>query len=129
VSQSIARAYATRFGITVPEWRVLAVLGRKGRLTANEICDRSAMDKVKVSRAVSRMTASNLIERRTDRTDRRRVILTLSARGRHVYEQIVPYALDIESRLLDALSRSEREQLDTILGKLQSRARDLGRSD
>ena len=61
VSKGIAALYADRFGITIPEWRALAVLGRFGPVTSAEICSRTAMDKVQVSRAIQRLTASGSV--------------------------------------------------------------------
>src|ERR1700723_39886 len=70
ISTAIARVYARRFDLSVPEWRVMAVLGRFGAMSANAVCDRTAMDKVRVSRAVARLAAADRLARRTDPTDR-----------------------------------------------------------
>src|SRR5512147_221812 len=66
VSTSIARVYARRFGLSVPEWRVMAVLGMSPPLTAGDVCGRTAMDKVRVSRAVARLLRGGLLDRRVD---------------------------------------------------------------
>ncbi len=121
VSRSIADEYAQRFGLTVPEWRTLAVLGRFAPLTASGVCARTAMDKVRVSRAVARLTSAGLLRRRTDAEDRRRVMLEMSGAGREVYRQIVPLALAREAELLAALSATEVKQLDCLIEKLQAR--------
>src|SRR5258708_36066276 len=97
ISTAIARVYVRRFALTVPEWRVMAVLGRFGPLSANAVCERTAMDKVRVSRAVARLAATGRLERRTDATDRRRALLELTARGRAVYDEIGPLALAVEA--------------------------------
>ena len=122
VSRSIANEYAQRFGLTVPEWRVLAVLGRFAPLTASGVCARTAMDKVAVSRAVARLTQSGLLKRRTDKADRRRVLLEMSRAGLRVYREIVPLALAREADLLAALDNREVAQLDRLMEKLQVRA-------
>ncbi|MCP4327413.1 MAG: winged helix-turn-helix transcriptional regulator [Alphaproteobacteria bacterium] len=127
VSGAIAKIYAERFGVTVAEWRVMAVLGMTSDLAANEICRRTAMDKVRVSRAVGRMLSRQLIERRIDDRDRRRSKLRLSKKGRRIYAEIVPFARYIETQLLTVLTESETSQLDGILNKLQRRAGELGR--
>lgn len=121
VSRSIARLYSERFGISIPEWRVMAVLGRFAPLTANEITERTAMDKVAVSRAAGRLVARRFIERRLDPSDRRRALLKLSRQGRRIYREIVPLAQDAEAKLLAALSASERDQINRLLKKLEGR--------
>lgn len=115
VSNAIARVYSRRFGLTIPEWRLMAVLGRFGPLSANEVAERSAMDKVRVSRAVHRMLESGYLDRDTDNADRRRTILRLSEKGRAVHGEIAPLALDIEQRLLAPLSAEDRADLDRVM--------------
>ena len=72
VSQAIARDYEARFGLSVSEWRVMAVLGRFGPASATEICERTAMDKVSVSRATKSLDTRDMISGKTDAQDRRR---------------------------------------------------------
>ena len=122
VSRSIARLYADRFDLTIPEWRVMAVLGRFGPLTANELCGRTAMDKVRISRAVARLLLARRLTRRVERADRRRARLDLSAQGRAVYRDIVPLARAAESRLLATLTKAEKAQLHDLVGALQAHA-------
>lgn len=118
ISQTIADLYAERFGIGVTEWRVIAVLGRYAGLSANEVAERTAMDKVAVSRAVARLLERGLIERDTRGDDRRRSVLALSGEGLAVHAQVAPLALDIEQRLLAGLDAEERGQLQRLLDKL-----------
>jgi len=122
VSRAIARLYANRFGITIPEWRVLAILGDSGPATAAEICSRTAMDKVQVSRAIRRLTAAGLVSRRTDPDDRRRATVAMTAEGAAVYREIVPLARSREAILLDGFSADEVAQLDRLLARLGERA-------
>ncbi len=125
ISGAIARLYAERFGLAIAEWRVMAVLGRFWPLSANEVCRRTAMDKVRVSRAVARLVVRRLVVRRADPHDRRRAVLRLGAGGRATHDRIVPLARAREARLLDALSPDERAALDRLLAKLQARANEL----
>jgi len=118
ISQAIADTYAARFGIGITEWRVIAVLGRNPGLSANGVAERTAMDKVAVSRAVAELIDSGRLDRQMDRLDRRRSVLNLSVEGRRVYEEIAPLALACEARLLSALSAKERDALEGILDKL-----------
>ncbi|HEU0151702.1 MAG TPA: MarR family transcriptional regulator, partial [Arenimonas sp.] len=85
ISQDIARLYAERFDLGVTEWRLLAVLGRYPGLSASELAERTAMDKVAVSRAVASLLAAGRITRDTHDADRRRSVLELSAEGQRVY--------------------------------------------
>lgn len=118
VSQAIASTYAERFEIGITEWRVLAVLGRHPGLSANNVSERTAMDKVAVSRAVSRLLERGLIQRDIHGEDRRRSVLELSAAGYRIYDEVAPLALDYERRLLAPLDADERRMLDRLLNKL-----------
>ncbi|SLN48907.1 MarR family winged helix-turn-helix transcriptional regulator [Oceanibacterium hippocampi] len=122
VSRNLARVYADRFRLTVPEWRVLAVLGANPGISANEVAEKSAMDKVMVSRAVDRLVRAKRLDRRQDTADRRRSILEMSAEGKRIYDEIVPLALDYERDLLAALPARDLQRLDQILTRLQDRA-------
>jgi DNA-binding MarR family transcriptional regulator len=126
VSSSIAEAYSRRYGLSISEWRVMAVLGRFPGLSAAEVAERTAMDKVAVSRAVARLIQSCRVRRETDREDRRRSVLELTADGRRIYLRITPVLLRYESELLGSLPESERRSLMETLRKLQARARRLG---
>ena len=122
VSTAIAAAYARRFRLTVAEWRVIAVIGRFGAMPASAVCGRTAMDKVRVSRAVARLIRSGRLVRRSDADDRRRALLALTAAGRAVYDEIGPHALAVEARLLEPLSVADRADLERLLGKLEASA-------
>ena len=121
VSDAIARHYSERFGLTIPEWRVMAVLGQGGDVSAREVAARTAMDKVRVSRAVTRLLQLGHITRRTDPKDRRRAIIDLTPSGMSVYRQIVPRALAVETEMLAALTDEERAGLEAMISKLESR--------
>ena len=118
ISAAIASDYAERFALSVTEWRVLAILGRAPGASANEVAERAAMDKVSVSRAVAKLLAAGRLRRSRHPSDRRRSVLSLSARGRRIYQQIVPLALAHEQRLLASLGASDRQALERILGRL-----------
>ena len=118
VSAAIARDYATRFDLGITEWRVMAVLGLVPGLSAGEVAERTAMDKVAVSRAVARLIEAGRVERSVSGEDRRRSVLRLSEAGYAVYDQVVPIALGHEQQLLAQLSDGERAALDRILAKL-----------
>lgn len=122
ISNAIARSYERRFRLSVPEWRVMAVLGRFGPLSANGVAEKTQMDKVRVSRAVARLLAAGRVSRRIDRLDRRRSILALTAAGETIHREIVPHAERVEARLLAGLDAAERASLNRLLAKLEARA-------
>jgi DNA-binding MarR family transcriptional regulator len=125
VSQAIARAYEARFDLSIPEWRVMAIVARYPGISAVDVALRAAMDKVAVSRAVNRLIANGRLERKLDAKDRRRARLVLSATGRAVYRKVVPVARGYERELEQGLTRSERTHLGALLEKLMARAHEL----
>jgi DNA-binding MarR family transcriptional regulator len=126
VSTAIAGAYRQRFGLTIPEWRVMAVLGMNPGLSAAEVAQRTAMDKVAVSRAVASLLKQRRIARQTARADRRRSLLKLAAAGQRVYAQVVPFALAYERELIAPLTARDRTALDRAIRILLGRATEMG---
>jgi DNA-binding MarR family transcriptional regulator len=125
LSAAIAEAYSQRFGLSIPEWRVMAVLALEPGLAAAEVAERTAMDKVAVSRAVRRLLATGRAARETARGDRRRSMLELTTEGRSIYQRIAPALHDYETQLLHVLNRREQRQLDLLLKRLDEHARQL----
>lgn len=128
VSGAIADVYEQRFNLTIPEWRVIAVLARHPGLSAAEVSAHTRMDAVAVSRAVTRLLRASRIRRSIAADDRRRSVLRLSAAGEAVYREIAPIALSYERSLLEVLAAAEITALDSILGKLTARAQSLAGS-
>jgi DNA-binding MarR family transcriptional regulator len=120
ISGSIARLYAARFDLTIAEWRVMAVLGRFGPQTAVEITGRTAMDKVRVSRAVARLTSMGRVMRDDDPTDRRRKPIRLTEAGSTIHQAIIPMALEVEARLIAHLEKADLEALNRVIRALSS---------
>jgi DNA-binding MarR family transcriptional regulator len=125
VSVAIARHYYQRFGLSIPEWRVMAVLGEMPGLSAREVAERTAMDKVQVSRAVQSLLASRRLTRGADKDDGRVVRLSLSERGLAIYREVVPLALKLEQEFLSVLSERERNAFEAMLGKLAASVKGL----
>ena len=122
ISNAIAQSYKRQFRLSVPEWRVMAVLGRFGPLSANGVAEKTQMDKVRVSRAVAGLVRAGRINRRVDGADRRRSVLALTPAGDSIHREIVPHARRVEARLLAGLSSHERAALDQLIKKLEARA-------
>lgn len=118
VSSSISKLYQRHVDLSIPEWRVIAILGESGALSAGRVAERTAMDKVAVSRAAARLVEAKYVARKTDAKDKRRHELRLTAMGREIYETVVPVALAYEASLLESLSRAEKKHLDNLLRKL-----------
>ncbi len=129
VSNAIAELYRDSFGLSIPDWRVMAVLARFPGSSAQDLVARTRMDKVAVSRSVARLVERGVINRSTRSDDRRRSLLVLSDEGRAVYARIVPMARNAESQLLAALSDKERAALDRLLDALQGAADTLVGAD
>ena len=118
VSRAFAAQYEQEFGISIPEWRAIAVLGAFAPLSSNGICERTAMDKAKVSRAVASLLKRGLIERAPHATDQRLIRLTLSRSGRKVYEAIIPRARAIEAEVTKGLSKADITHLHRALDRI-----------
>jgi len=123
ISNAIAREYSARFGLSIPEWRVMAVLGGTPGLSARDVAARTEMDKVQVSRAVASLMHDRRVQRQTDDADARVSRLSLSVKGRAIYDEIVPLALHFEAQFLAALSPEECAVFDRLLAKLARKAK------
>lgn len=123
ISSSIAEIYAEQFDLGIPEWRVMAVLGRHPNLSAIEVAERTLMDKVAVSRAVAKLLKSNRIQREFADADKRRSILSLSEIGSTVHARVAKLALDYEKELLAGMDGDDVETLNRICNQLLNRAR------
>src|ERR1700761_1375185 len=117
-SDAIARHYSDRFGLSVPEWRVMAVLGQTPGMSARDVAARTAMDKVQVSRAVASLVDARRVKRDEDEADGRITRLSLTAKGQAIYDEVVPLALHLEEVFLSALTPEERKTLDRLMTKL-----------
>jgi len=127
VSRAFARLYEARFDLKLPEWRVMAVLGRRPGITASDATEMTAMDKVAISRALSRLQAMGRVNVQEDEGDRRRMRLTLSEQGLEIYRQIVPLAKSIEADLISELPAEDRAVLDRLLNRLMIAAERIDR--
>jgi DNA-binding MarR family transcriptional regulator len=126
VSSAIARQYSDRFDLSIPQWRAMAVLGGTPGLSARDVAERTAMDKVQVSRAIESLMRAKRVQRQPDARDGRIMRLALTAKGRAIYEQVVPLALHLEDVFLSALTADERRQFDALMSKLAQQAHLLG---
>ncbi|MGP7795796.1 MarR family winged helix-turn-helix transcriptional regulator [Sphingomonas sp. CLY1604] len=126
VSDSIARAYESLFGLTIPEWRLVAVVAETGGITQQAIGMRTRMDKVTVSRAAIALVDRGLLARRANAEDRRSHLLELTDAGRDLYAAVAPKALDLESRIFAAFDPQEVAQFMAMLRRIESVALSIG---
>ncbi|MDB6011996.1 MAG: transcriptional regulator, MarR family [Gammaproteobacteria bacterium] len=122
VSRLIARAYEDRFGLTIPQWRLIAVLAEDGPLTQQAIGARTVMDKVTVSRATQGLVKRRLVQRAPHDADGRSHHLALSKAGERLYSEVSPVALEYEARLLQQFDPAAVEELKRVLRHLESAA-------
>lgn len=125
VSQLISRAYQARFGLRIPEWRLIAVLADQPHLTPQDLVARTRMDKVTVSRAAQALLKRGLAARTPHALDGRSHTLSLTPEGACLFEQVAPVAKAYETALLETLTLPETAQLKSLLGRVQTRAADL----
>lgn len=122
VSRLIARAYEDRFGLAIPEWRLVAVLAEVGEATQGGLVARTGMDKVTVSRAAAALVRRRLVARRRNPEDGRSQVLALTSDGIALHADVAPLALAYEAALISGLAPDEVAQLKRLLGRLQSAA-------
>jgi DNA-binding MarR family transcriptional regulator len=122
VSDAIATAYRTLFGLRIPEWRLIAVLAEDGALSQQALCGRTRMDKVTVSRAAIALADRRLVERTPNPEDQRSHLLTLTGEGWALYEQVAPKALELERRVFDGIEPEEIEAFRAMLARLEAAA-------
>ena len=129
VSGRIALEYRTRFGLSVPEWRVMAVLGDSGALTQRDLTSLTVMDKVAVNRACKVLEERKLVSRRPNAQDGRSHLLELTAEGVRMHDEIMPLALEMERRLFANFTREEIDTFRSLLLRVKGEGKDLDTDD
>ena len=125
VSQALSRIYVERYGLGVPEWRVLVTLGEFGVMTGKAVGAHSQMHKTKVSRAVAELEKRKLVARRANRADLRESFLSLTVAGRTIYEELAPGALEFARRLAEVVDPADRAAFERAVQRLTERSRAL----
>ena len=118
VSQALSRIYVERYGIGVPEWRILVTLGQFETMTAKAIGTHSHMHKTKVSRAASALERRKLIMRREKRADRREAFLSLTPVGRAIYRDLAPGAIEFANALIENIDPADRAAFERAVTRL-----------
>ena len=125
VSGRIAQEYRQRFGLSVPEWRVMAVIGDSGALTQRELTQRTLMDKVAVNRACKVLEERGLAMRTPNELDGRSHHLDLTDEGREMHGKIMPLAVEMEQRVFAGFSDAELSQFRSILERVRGQLDDI----
>jgi len=125
MSQALSRVYARRYHLGIPEWRVLVALGQFGWMNGKAICAHTHMHKTKVSRAVAMLERRKLISRRTNRSDMRESLVSLTPPGRAIYEELAPHAIAFSRRLTESLTPADRDAFHRALKQLTDRSAQL----
>lgn len=129
VSGRIALEYRQRFGLSVPEWRVMAVLGDSGAMTQRDLTRRTLMDKVAVNRACKVLEERNLASRQPNMHDGRSHLLALTDAGQEMHGQIMPLAKEMERRIFDGFDDHEVATFRMVLEKVRHAADEIGEED
>jgi DNA-binding MarR family transcriptional regulator len=105
LSRRLHEIYGARYGIDIPEWRVIATLGAHEPVTAQEVVRSTRTHKSTISRAVAKLIDMGWIERVADDNDRRQMMLRFTTAGRKAYGELVPLVLDAERKVFAKLGR------------------------
>ena len=120
VSSALSSEYRERYGLDIPEWRVLATLGfRNEPCSAQYIAHCTRTHKSTISRAVTGLMARQLVERVENADDRREFQLRMTRKGNALYQQLIPRLLRREQEILSCLSAEERRHFARVLGKIE----------
>jgi DNA-binding MarR family transcriptional regulator len=120
VSAALSGEYQERYGLDIPEWRVLATLGfRNDACSAQYIAHCTRTHKSTISRAVTALMTRQLVERVENEDDRREFRLRLTRKGKALYEELIPRLLRKEQDILSCLSAQERKDFALMLGKIE----------
>ena len=120
VSNALSSEYQARYGLDIPEWRVLATLGfRNDACSAQYIAHCTRTHKSTISRAVTALMQRQLIERVENEDDRREFALRMTRKGHALYQELIPRLKRREHEILSCLSAQERKEFAGLLGKIE----------
>lgn len=120
VSSRIAQVYQSLFGLSIPEWRLIAMLAERPGSTQQAMGALTGMDKVTVSRAAMALVDRALVARTPHPDDRRSQLLALTPTGEQLYGEVAPKAKEMEAAIFSAFSPDERSTLETLLRRIDA---------
>ena len=122
ISNLISATYSSKFALSITEWRIMAVLGEYPDISADQVSNKTQIEKSILSRAINKLLQRQLLLREFDAADRRRSMLRLTATGLSVYREVVPVSYDYEEALLNCFSDAEKEQFSKLIDGLYRHA-------
>ena len=122
ISHLISATYSSKFALSITEWRIMAVLGEYPDISADQVSNKTQIEKSILSRAINKLLQRQLLLREFDAADRRRSMLRLTATGLSVYREVVPVSYDYEEALLNCFSDAEKEQFSKLIDGLYRHA-------
>jgi DNA-binding MarR family transcriptional regulator len=114
--------YSEAFGLDGSDWRTLAILANYAPISAKALAETLDINQVQMTRALTRLQDLGLLSRRTDKDDKRKVVLQLNRKGNEIYQKIAPRAQAIEDRYFSSFSARERKQFVALLDRLEQQA-------
>jgi DNA-binding MarR family transcriptional regulator len=126
ITRHLAPTWQAEYGLSVTNWRVMAVIGRFEPISAKEVAARTSTEAFFVTRAIDRLVEQGYAERGVDPDDRRKLSLSLTKLGHTVHREIEAMINDVEAELLAGLDSQQKKQILEALSVLQSRVQELG---
>jgi len=124
LSRGAEMRYRREFGVSLWEWRTVALLGGAAEpQSLRELAGAAGVDKAQMSRVVSGLRARRLVSRAADANDGRGIRLSLTRSGRKLYQALIAAAAERNSAFVGCLTAKERASLDQIMAKLAREAR------
>ena len=127
--EPLLRRMEREFGLIRPELTVLMCLSFQSGLNARDICEITEQPSNTVSRAVVSLSTQELIHRKRDAKDARRITLDITPEGRRIYDQLMESFVEAEREMLANLSEDEIAQLTKLLDKIAKDAPNWSRAD
>jgi DNA-binding MarR family transcriptional regulator len=126
ITRHLAPIWQAEYGLSATSWRVMAVIGRFQPISAKEVAARTSTDAFFMTRAIDRLVEQDYVERGVDASDRRKLSLALTTRGKTVHREIENMINKVEAELLSGLDTQQRKQILEALSLLQARVEELG---
>src|SRR5437016_6454106 len=109
LSRGAELRYRREFGVSLWEWRTVALLGGAAEpMSLNQLARAAGIDKSQMSRVVSGLAKRHVVLRAPDSTDGRSVRLVLSKPGQRLYRGLIGAAGERDALFMNCLSREEK---------------------
>jgi DNA-binding MarR family transcriptional regulator len=109
----------TGYGITPPQFSLLAFLWKQDGLSQTELSEKSQIDRATMVGLVDRMETLGLVKRERHASDRRAWRICLTEKGRALEDELSSIAAEVTGRLTSKLGEREVRELKKILSKIR----------